>query len=1286
MSRPKRKATINKTYNDTTDYSVLEEKLKKPKVSVNEKTKKNGNPTNGTKNQVKSETSSSTATPTSSTDSSVNLLSVDISTSAVPLNWQPLPKPIDYFSTKLNLKNAYIDQKNKCLVCPQQNSIPMDYNESVKKLKKFTLLKGQFIYMISEPAGEPYYIGKIMGFKNTKTEPELDDIVTQDLKRYEFQIQWFYRPRDISKSSSDSRLLYASMHTDTCPLTSFRGIVNVQHKQDLNDIDEFVKKPNHFYFDKLYDRYMMKFYDVLSTQYLMKIGKNEKSKNFLNALNKRFEYIFIEPLMTKFLINGFESDSCTCETCGQWCSTQDSVNCADCSRFYHMYCLDPPLLKKPSRGFSWHCESCTKNHLKQYKSSRLLMLGNDNKLSNELELINDIEEIENNFSSPPPESSIEPDILPKYEVMAIEFLKSDNLSLEQRRLQEEWCMRYLGMHSKLEDGVDLDDRSPYPRASTRIGAKHQATYIPEYIDHPVVYYDSKPSTSVKKLKQKIKPELETNPLPVPSEFEDVEVKDYPQWLQPRPKGYIERGLDDGEEENPERTCTLLWKPLEEDLADNFTKLDGYVKQCEPIAESIELSANSPNFVDKILNNYFKFKGDIPRAMEESLKITKKLLNEPILTKQETELFEQGVKKFGSELYPVYKMVKTVPLASIVRFYYLWKKSKNGRLIWGNFEGRIKKKLQNIQNEKKDSHVQLFNEDDDSSYDSSRIAEKHFTCKYCSTDSSSQWFRLTGQDNTTVDYIGLCFRCAKLWRRYGVVWQDPVEVDKRIHKTGKKKIEYELLRDFEAFVDECSTSSDTKTKKRSSPSPQVPAPKKKKVEPAKPVKKIKEEKPKPKVEKKKPVKQESNTVAVVSETPSATPTPPPPKPFEVEHLISPLLNMAEVKYPEDTKDIDNVIKSYKIKQLCGLQHLLNEEVPQVKQPANCSVCENDNFNEFNYLLCGKCGVTVHLSCIGSSTPAKRKTDWLCDCCLNELNPRFEMDYRCILCDKTGGFMKPVHDSGSWVHLTCCIINYKFIDIRNNVSPNNKLIKEYLETINTTTDDKVRSKLLIELLTQNVEIKNVDKVFLNNRKLKCSVCQTGGSIGKCKVCSKYCHVTCEGKLKFKFTTNEVKLRVNNTGGKVEPIVVCSNHNNDEYLNIADPGKRNQSSKETVPLIQLFLEDLVKSNITKITGNHLKAVNYLNLIQEFLGKEDVAPVPKTCSKCTTTVSPYWRTIEGQSVCQSCYHKRKTEPGPSNITAQEFLHIINEPISGEQFGISDYSDRITNVYTPLNVNELAK
>lgn len=38
----------------------------------------------------------------------------------------------------------------------------------------------------------------------------------------------------------------------------------------------------------------------------------------------------------------------------------DSVTCALCSRAYHFACLNPPLTRKPERGYTWACAPCSK--------------------------------------------------------------------------------------------------------------------------------------------------------------------------------------------------------------------------------------------------------------------------------------------------------------------------------------------------------------------------------------------------------------------------------------------------------------------------------------------------------------------------------------------------------------------------------------------------------------------------------------------------------------------------------------------------------------------------------------------------------------------------------------------------------------------------------------------------------------------------------------------------------------------------------------------------------------
>lgn len=787
----------------------------------------------------------------------------------VPYNWQPPVLAHEVFSHKLNLTNAYVDAEAQTLTCPEHAEAVADApDDEVRELQRmiraqlgqkadsarrrtksphFQLRKGDFIYMVSEPPGEPYYIGRVMGF----TRKAKGD----DAAAYVFQIQWFYRPRDISKNTLDLRLLFASMHSDTCPLSSFRGVVTVKHKLDVercyppppeysSAVEYYLLFPNCFYFDKLFDRYMIKFYDILKTLSLLQYVDNaaNNSRNYLLALNKRFEFIFMEASRTKQFVNNFHSTlSSHCDVCAEWCAQNESVTCAGCEKHFHMLCLDPPLLRKPSRGFSWSCALCTKKHELEHRSKRILMLSHDNRLSNEHEISDAAESLssqEDSHTAPEdldsPEAEKRPAdevMLPKYELMAAEYLKNDaDVLVEARRLREEWSLRYLGTHVRLEDAVDPDDRSPYPRASTSLGTRYQATNIPEFEGHPIVYYDidksgdsskSKKGPGGRKVVKKKQEEEEVRKLPVPKEYQDVPPKQFPDWLQPRPKGYIERGVDDGEGE----TCSLMWKPREEDEQDNFGKLDDYLKKCETIAKGLDLHHNSPNFVDAILKLYYDFNGDVEAAFAAASKLTRQTLKEPTFSKEEIKRFEAGVKRYGSELFPTYKEVKTQSCAMVVRYYYLWKKTKRGRAIWGNYFGRKKKK----DGKDKENEMKIKPEvddyadtDDDSSYENDKIIAKSklFRCKHCRSYESREWFKITGYDGTTkydentaaddVDpdtVTALCFRCAKLWRRYAVYWEDPAEVErKNARGIGgyKKKIESELVFDSETILKHAST--------------------------------------------------------------------------------------------------------------------------------------------------------------------------------------------------------------------------------------------------------------------------------------------------------------------------------------------------------------------------------------------------------------------------------------------------------------------------------------------------
>ena len=40
----------------------------------------------------------------------------------------------------------------------------------------------------------------------------------------------------------------------------------------------------------------------------------------------------------------------------------ESVQCDRCKNFFHMKCVQPPLLAKPSRGYGWTCAPCSREH------------------------------------------------------------------------------------------------------------------------------------------------------------------------------------------------------------------------------------------------------------------------------------------------------------------------------------------------------------------------------------------------------------------------------------------------------------------------------------------------------------------------------------------------------------------------------------------------------------------------------------------------------------------------------------------------------------------------------------------------------------------------------------------------------------------------------------------------------------------------------------------------------------------------------------------------------------
>ena len=159
------------------------------------------------------------------------------------------------------------------------------------------------VYLVCEPPGEPYYIARIMEFlhlDNDHSAP-IDSV----------RINWIYRPRDIGRKITDTRLLYVSMHSDQCPITSLRGKCQVLHRNDIEDLDEYRKTKDNFWFSQMYDRYMRRYYDVIPTSQVTNVPETVKK-----VLDERWKFVIVEIGRSKELTSEIK----TCKRCGGYCA------------------------------------------------------------------------------------------------------------------------------------------------------------------------------------------------------------------------------------------------------------------------------------------------------------------------------------------------------------------------------------------------------------------------------------------------------------------------------------------------------------------------------------------------------------------------------------------------------------------------------------------------------------------------------------------------------------------------------------------------------------------------------------------------------------------------------------------------------------------------------------------------------------------------------------------------------------------------------------------------------
>src|SRR5579871_2825934 len=130
-----------------------------------------------------------------------------------------------------------------------------------------------------------------------------------------------------------------------------------------------------------------------------------------------------------------------------------------------MNCVRPPLLKKPSRGFAWACGPCSRAQERKLEARNTPNLvdpivdGDEEEIVDEEEDDGLVQGDDADTGRTSPARSIDEDY-PVHPGTA-----------EQIYQASLWPFRYLGVHCKVEDALDYDDRI-YPRASSRLGPRH----------------------------------------------------------------------------------------------------------------------------------------------------------------------------------------------------------------------------------------------------------------------------------------------------------------------------------------------------------------------------------------------------------------------------------------------------------------------------------------------------------------------------------------------------------------------------------------------------------------------------------------------------------------------------------------------------------------------------------------------------------------------------------------------------------------------------------------------
>lgn len=194
------------------------------------------------------------------------------------------------------------------------------------------------------------------------------------------------------RNVSDYRLLLAAIHTDVQPLSNVRGRCYVRHKDRIDDLLAWKKRPDHFYFIKYFDPYIKREFEVLRTVNATNStcckARSDSCADCSPARSAREAAGEVRiphhgegngcGLDGRFqVLLRLREVGCIARVCPMRVSLLSRPHTGGmpltgraCKNHYHMSCLNPPLVAKPAKGYSWVCLPCSLQRRKDIEEQK----------------------------------------------------------------------------------------------------------------------------------------------------------------------------------------------------------------------------------------------------------------------------------------------------------------------------------------------------------------------------------------------------------------------------------------------------------------------------------------------------------------------------------------------------------------------------------------------------------------------------------------------------------------------------------------------------------------------------------------------------------------------------------------------------------------------------------------------------------------------------------------------------------------------------------------------------